>query len=231
MKLFAHLLLSLPLLVTPALAQNPGGAPRVRLAFQDADLGKVIAAIAEISGANIIVAPGVTGRTSVQLTGVSWRVALEMIVGRAGYTVVDEGKILRVVTPEMLDRTVTRKFELLHLKPTERQLAAVKRLLTDRGRLSYDPEHKVVVVNDSWRVAIAVQRKLREIDVDVQAVVAAVTRDCKTLADALAETDPADVVQLRELSEAVASLQRRLAKLEAEARRKAESEATNQPGR
>ena len=86
--------------------------PRVRFAFDKADVTKVIDAISKISGANIITAPEVQGSITLRLKDVPWRDALNQVVKTLGFTVVEEDRgILRVVSPATLvDQLISETF-------------------------------------------------------------------------------------------------------------------------
>lgn len=93
--------------------------PRVTFAFTNSDIAEVIDAIAKISGANIVVAPEVSGTLSLRLTDVPWRDALSVATKTLGYTIVEEDRgILRVVDPISLQAQMeTRSYQLRFLRP------------------------------------------------------------------------------------------------------------------
>ena len=93
--------------------------PRVRFAFDKADVTKVIDAISKISGANIITAPEVQGTITLRLKDVPWRDALDQVAKTLGFTVVEEDRgILRVVSPTTLvDQLISRTFQLRYVQP------------------------------------------------------------------------------------------------------------------
>lgn len=93
--------------------------PRVGFEFKDAEVREVIQAVASIANANIVVGQEVTGRVTLSLHDVPWRVALETIVMTLGYTVVQEERgILRIVDPANLrEQLETRVFTLRYVRP------------------------------------------------------------------------------------------------------------------
>lgn len=105
--------------------------PAINFEFQDAELKVVLDLLAKNSGANIVVADGVTGKVSVSLRNVPWRDALNTIVKTAGYVAVEETEgvtdIIRVVPPESLAKNLeTRVFRLKHVRPPERYIAIIR---------------------------------------------------------------------------------------------------------
>ncbi len=95
----AQLTMFMPMKPAPAPARKAADAqlPRVMFAFEDSDVGDVIATIAKITGTNIVVHPDVRGRVTVRLRNVPARDALQVTVRQVGAIVIEEGDLLRVV--------------------------------------------------------------------------------------------------------------------------------------
>ena len=175
--------------------ENP---PRVVFAFEKAEIGTVIDAIAKISGANIIVAPEVQGSITLRLKNVPWRDALDQVVKTLGFTVVQEDRdILRVVSPSTLvDQLVTKSFQLRYVRPRSTfvptmnsqyvegavyqpggnprdsfsLLEALRRMLSDNGKLDYIDEKNVVLVKDTKPVIDEMSLLIEEIDIEPRQV-------------------------------------------------------------
>jgi inorganic pyrophosphatase len=91
------LLAAILLLPSPAPAQGERSGT-ITLDIQDADVREVINAIAEASGANLVVAPEVTGRVTLHLEEVPWRAALQAVVKSVRCQVIEEDSgILRLM--------------------------------------------------------------------------------------------------------------------------------------
>jgi len=173
--------------------------PRVRFAFDQADITKVIDAISKISGANIITAPEVQGTITLRLKDVPWRDALEQIVKTLGYTVVEEDRdILRVVSPATLvDQLVQRTFQLHYVRPRSpfvpqisseyvkgsipipagdnpaqsfTVLQALRRMLSSAGSLEYIDRQNVILVKDTKPIVDDMERIIQIVDVEPRQV-------------------------------------------------------------
>jgi type II secretory pathway component GspD/PulD (secretin) len=96
--------------------------PRVDFAFDNADIKQVIDTIAKLSGANIVIAPEVSGTLSLRLSNVPWRDALEVAVKTLGFVVVEEDRgILRVVDPLSLQAQMeSHSYQLRYARPPAR---------------------------------------------------------------------------------------------------------------
>ena len=102
--------------------------PPVTYEANKAEITEVIQLIAKMAGANIVVAPEVTGTISVRLNDVPWRDALDVTVKTLGYVVIEEGRgILRVVDPVTLQaQMVTRSYQMRYLRPRSRFKPQIK---------------------------------------------------------------------------------------------------------
>ncbi len=101
--------------------------PRVNFAFDSAELTQVIDTIAKLSGANIVIAPEVSGTLSLRLTDVPWRDALEVAIKTLGFVVVEEERgILRVVDPLSLQAQMeTHVYQLRYLRPAQKYVPQI----------------------------------------------------------------------------------------------------------
>jgi type IV pilus assembly protein PilQ len=101
---------------------------RVSYETQGTDITQVIDLIAKLGGANIVVAPEVSGTLSLRLNNVPWRDALDVAVKTLGYVVVEENRgILRVVDPVSLQAQMTTKsYQLRFLRPDSKFKPQIK---------------------------------------------------------------------------------------------------------
>lgn len=174
--------------------------PVVHFAFENADITKVIDAIAKVSGANIIVGPEVKGTVSVRLNNVPYRDALESVVKTLGYVVVQEKRgILRITDPSTLKAQVeSRSYQLRYIRPqgpytpilesdfvsgpkkgtagatdlkkSFRLLEAFEKALSSNGRLDYIDKQNVLVVTDVAPVLDRIQKIVDRVDVEPRQV-------------------------------------------------------------
>ncbi len=100
--------------------------PKVTIKMQDADLTLVLDQLATLSGANIVIAPDVTGKVTINLRNVPWRTAFDTIIKTLNYVVVEEDySILRVVRPETLQAQLeTKILQLEYLRPRDPYMAS-----------------------------------------------------------------------------------------------------------
>jgi type IV pilus assembly protein PilQ len=136
----------------------------ISLDFKDGDIQDIFRLFADISGLNIVVQPGVTGRITLVLTEVPWDQALDLILKahRLGYVV--EGNVIRIaplteLAQEEADRRrlaeeqalagdlSTMLRELSYAKASDVQ-SLVQRNLSARGDSVVDDRTNTLIITD-----------------------------------------------------------------------------------
>lgn len=103
---------------------------RMGFNFHDADLKDVIKIISKISGLNIVMDPGISGRVTSQLTDVPWDQALDLFLKINGLAQVREGNILRIGRVEKLKADSEQIRLLQDAQQMEGDLQVVTRTLS-----------------------------------------------------------------------------------------------------
>ncbi len=132
--------------------------------FHNADLKDVIKIIAKISGLNIVMDPGISGRVTAQLTQVPWDQALELFLKINNLSMIQEGNILRIGNVSNLAAEARQRRELVNAKQDSEELevftktmsfakvgeAAVilKEQLSERGKILQDPRTNTLIISD-----------------------------------------------------------------------------------
>jgi type IV pilus secretin PilQ/predicted competence protein len=137
---------------------------RMTFNFHDADLKDVIKIIGKISGLNIIMDPGVSGRVTSQLTDVPWDQALELFLKINSLDMVLEGNIIRIGRVQDLQAESQRIQKLKEARAMEGDLKVITRTLsfakaseiksilkaqlTPRGEILEDPRSNTLIISD-----------------------------------------------------------------------------------
>jgi type IV pilus secretin PilQ/predicted competence protein len=132
--------------------------------FHNADLKDVIKVIGKISGLNIIMDPGVSGRVTSQITNVPWDQALELFLKINSLDMVQEGNIVRIGRVQDLEAEATRRLKLKEARAMEGDLRTVtatlsfakaadllnilKAQLTPRGGILEDKRSNTLIITD-----------------------------------------------------------------------------------
>jgi type IV pilus assembly protein PilQ len=112
----------------PAAGEKVYTGHPISLDFKDGDLQDIFRLFADISGMNVVVNPGVSGKVTLKLNEVPWDQALDLILkaNGLGYTV--EGNVIRIARLADLQREETDRRKL----EEEKQLAGELGTLTQR---------------------------------------------------------------------------------------------------
>ncbi len=153
----------------------------INLQVNEEEIGTVIGFIADYSGANIVIAPGVTGKITIKLRNVPWDQALLTIMKTKGLGYVRTGNVLRIaplddLQKEALAAVAVRQSQIqveatiLKIIPLEYAtsseiLPQVTPFLTkDRGTATEDKRTSSIVINDTKSVVKKVSQLIRELD-------------------------------------------------------------------
>jgi type IV pilus assembly protein PilQ len=130
----------------PAQVVDPGS---ITVNFKGADIRTVLAYISEVAGVDIVPAPDVKGEVDLKLTNKPWKTALDIILRNYGFAYEREGDIIRVVTVDRLkqEELATQTFSLNYGKSKD-VVAAIKDIVSERGKVMYDDRTNIVLVTD-----------------------------------------------------------------------------------
>jgi len=152
-------------------ARNPAPGEKIytghpiSLDFKDGDLQDIFRLFADISGLNIVVNPGVSGKVTLKLNEVPWDQALDLILKANGLGYTLEGNVIRIARLSDLQKEEQdrRKLEeekalagnlevwnktLSYAKATELQETVKKVALSARGTITLDPRTNTMIITD-----------------------------------------------------------------------------------
>ncbi len=81
----------------------------INVYFQEAEILEVLDLIAEVSGLNLVVHPGVGGTVTIRLTNIPWDQALDIVLKMNDLSVEIEGNILRVAAASVFQTEVSQR--------------------------------------------------------------------------------------------------------------------------
>jgi type IV pilus secretin PilQ/predicted competence protein len=149
---------------------NPGekqytGHP-ISLDFKDGDLQDIFRLFADISGLNIVVNPGVSGKVTLKLNEVPWDQALDLILKANGLGYTLEGNVIRIAPLTALQNEEQQRRKLQEERALAGELASLTTrisyakaqdlsdvlrkagALSARGSLNVDPRTNTLIIND-----------------------------------------------------------------------------------
>ena len=129
---------------------------RISLDFKDGDLIDLFRLMSEISGLNIIVNPGISGKVSLTVKEVPWDQALSLVLKTQNLGCVIDGNVVRIASLDTLKAEVEKLKQLAKEKELAGELVS-----TTPARLSYlDTEQVKSVIEKT--IAAAGDQALRE---------------------------------------------------------------------
>ena len=72
--------------------------------FPDEDIKTILRNVSDLFELNLVVPDTLTGKTSIKLRDVTWRQIFQVVLAPAGYTYIEEGNIIKVVSNELLQQ-------------------------------------------------------------------------------------------------------------------------------
>jgi type IV pilus secretin PilQ/predicted competence protein len=175
------------------------GTP-ISLDFKDGDLQDIFRLFSDISGLNVVVNPGVSGKVTLKLNEVPWGRALELILKTNGLGCVLEGNVIRIARLSDLEKEEQDRRKLAEAKALAGDLEDyTKRIsyakadtlstvlksagaLSPRGQLNVDTRTNTIIIRDLPGYIQKAESLIGELDtatpqVEIEARIVVTTRD------------------------------------------------------
>jgi type IV pilus assembly protein PilQ len=137
----------------------------ISLDFKDGDLQDIFRLFADISGLNVVVNPGVSGKVTLKLTEVPWDQALDLILKTNGLGYTLEDNVIRIAKLADLQREeqerrklaeekalagdlLVQNFRLSYAKALDLEPTVKKVALSPRGQIITDARTNTMIVTD-----------------------------------------------------------------------------------
>lgn len=137
----------------------------ISLDFKDGDLQDIFRLFADISGLNVVVNPGVSGKVTLKLTEVPWDQALDLILKTNGLGYTLEDNVIRIAKLSDLQKEeqerrklaeekalagdlLVQNFRLSYAKSKELEPTIKKVALSPRGQIITDERTNTMIITD-----------------------------------------------------------------------------------
>ena len=172
--------------LTPAFANDE----KLSLAFDDAPVERILQALADYQGINLLIAPDVQGALTLRLDGMPWSQALDLVSRMARLTLIEEENVL-LVYPESWQQQ-QQKEEKAQQEEKQHQLPLKQRrvvlhyanasdvhrslqgerqsLMTLRGSATVDSRTNTLLLRDTEAALKETERWLQALDVPLEQV-------------------------------------------------------------
>ncbi|MBD3326795.1 type IV pilus secretin PilQ [candidate division KSB3 bacterium] len=178
----------------------------ISMHFKEASIIDVLQVIAEVSGLNLVVHPGVTGTVTVNLNNIPWDQALDIVLKMNNLSVEIEGNILRVAQLGVFQQEIAQRVQ------QQRQQLEARRVQEELEPL----ETKLITVNFAQPTEIVriVNEYFQGQNQDAEERRGTITIDQRTKTLVIQDT----TANIRTIEEIVATLDRRTPQVMIEAR-------------
>jgi type IV pilus secretin PilQ/predicted competence protein len=135
------------------------------LQIKDAEISDVLRMLADQFGLNIIISDKVEGKVSVQFNNVSVEEAIDAIVTINGYAYTKKGSVIKVTTPEEVEKEapITKVFALTNAT-AEDLVKSLQKVLSPQGTIEVDQRSNALIVTDSPSIINKLQSLIKELD-------------------------------------------------------------------
>jgi type IV pilus assembly protein PilQ len=160
---------------TPVAAVVPAApeAPKDTLSvdFPDEDIRNILRNVADLFELNIVMPDTLQGRTSIKLRDVTWRQIFNVVLAPVGYTFVEDGNIIKIVTNESLtqeplstDVYILNYARAEEIKPSIDSLVNPTTVTTPGGRVQVDKRINALIISERPSVLAKILPVLRNLD-------------------------------------------------------------------
>ena len=135
------------------------------LEIKKAPIKDVLRMLAEQFGLNIVISDQVTGEISVKFSNVSVEEAIDAIVTINGYAYTKKGNVIKVTTPEEVEREapITRVF-ILNNALAENLKSSLNKILSPNGSLEINTRSNALIVTDTPNVIATISKLVKRLD-------------------------------------------------------------------
>ena len=119
--------------------------------FPDEEIRSVLRNVADLFELNLVIPETLQGKTSVKLRDVTWRQIFQVILSPVGYTFVEDGNIIKIVTADSLNlEPVTTDVFILNYAKAEEIKKSVEPLVEAAagGRVIVDARSNALVISE-----------------------------------------------------------------------------------
>ncbi len=138
--------------VAPATKRkDTSGSSTLTVDFPDEEIRNILRAVAELFDLNIVIPDTLQGKTSIKLHDVSWRQIFQVVLTPVGYTFVEDGNIIKIVSNESLTQepVSTEIFMINYAKASEIQPTLASLVdATAGGKIVVDPRTNSLVITE-----------------------------------------------------------------------------------
>ena len=156
-----------PATETATVAPTPAPAKdTLSVDFPDEDIRNILRNVADLFELNIVMPDTLQGRTSIKLRDVSWRQIFKVVLSPVGYTFIEEGNIIKIVTNESLTQEpLSTEVFILNYARAEEIQGSIKTLVSSQnGQIQVDKRINALIISERPSVLARIMPVLTSLD-------------------------------------------------------------------
>ena len=139
-----------PAVVTAVVAPQPPVDEPIEIGYIEADIQNVLRTLAAKAGVNLILGDEVTGKVTVNLKGISYEQAMQLIAESKGYAYVNDNNVVKIKSRESLDvEPIELRVYTLAYAKAEDVKKTLDPVLTKQGKIVVDARSNTLVLSDT----------------------------------------------------------------------------------
>ncbi len=139
-----------PTNASPAVTAQPVPDEPIEIGYIEADIQNVLRTLAAKADVNLILGDEVTGKVTVNLKGVSYEEAMQLIAESKGYAYVKDKNVVKVKSKESLDtEAVELRVYTLNYAKADDIKKTLDAVLTKQGKVQVDSRSNTLVLSDT----------------------------------------------------------------------------------
>ncbi len=127
------------------------GRDTLSVDFPDEDIRNILRNVADLFELNLVIPEALEGRSSIKLRDVSWRQIFEVVLSPVGYTYIEEGNIIKIVSNEsLLQEPVSTEVFLVNYARAADIMPTISSLVDPAagGRIVIDARTNSIVITE-----------------------------------------------------------------------------------
>ncbi|HVM60736.1 MAG TPA: secretin N-terminal domain-containing protein [Verrucomicrobiae bacterium] len=160
-----------PVVAAATVAPPPAVAEPIEIGYIEADIQNVLRTLAAKAGVNLILGDEVTGKVTVNLKGISYEQAMQLIAESKGYAYVNDNNVIRIKSRESLEvEPVELRIYTLAYAKAEDVKKTLDGILTKQGKIEVDPRSNTLVLSDTPSSLSKVMPLIKSLDTETPQV-------------------------------------------------------------
>ena len=134
----------------PTKGKDSAGQDTLSVDFPDEDIRNILRNVADLFDLNLVIPETLQGKTSVKLHDVTWRQIFQVVLDPVGYTYIEEGNIIKIISKEAVDQepVSTDVFILNYAKAQDIQPTITSLVDPAKGKLVVDTRSNSLVITE-----------------------------------------------------------------------------------